>query len=87
MTVTRSICLCKGAPRDPGTYFTVKLLTLDDPLLDAAAELDTTVLRTLDAIHLTAAYGLGDRLGTLVTYDARMTRATAVLQLAVASPQ
>src|SRR5680860_37507 len=66
---------------------TVNLLTLDDPLLDAAAELDSTVLRTLDAIHLAAAWGLGDRLEALVTYDGRMAEAAEILGLPIASPR
>lgn len=76
----------KAVSRARRLLTTVNLLTLDDPLLDAAAELDDTVVRTLDAIHLAAAYGLGDRLEALVTYDGRMAEAAEILELPIASP-
>jgi len=66
---------------------TINLLTLDDALLVAAADLDATVLRTLDAIHLAAAYGLGDRLEALVTYDGRMAEAAEILELPITAPR
>lgn len=65
---------------------TVNLLAVDDSLLDAAAEVDGGVLRTLDAIHLAAARALGGRLNALVTYDARMGDAAEVLGLPIATP-
>jgi predicted nucleic acid-binding protein len=66
---------------------TLNLLSLDDLLLDAAAELDAAILRSLDAIHLAAARALGDRLDALVTYDARMTEAAGALELPTAAPR
>ncbi len=64
----------------------IDLLQLDESLLDAAAELDAVILRSLDAIHLAAARELRDELSTLVTYDARMAKAAAALGLHVAAP-
>ncbi len=59
---------------------------LDEPLLDAAADLEHGALRSLDAIHVAAALELGDALAELITYDRRMAAAAAALGLPVASP-
>lgn len=64
----------------------LKLLELDDDLLDSAALLPVQV-RTLDAIHLAAARSLGEELSVLVTYDERMARAARELGLEVVSPR
>jgi uncharacterized protein len=64
----------------------LNLLRLDDPLLDAAAQLDGPGLRSLDAIHLAAAQALGAELESVVTYDVRMAGAATGLGLGVASP-
>lgn len=63
----------------------IRLIRIDDELLDAAAELPVTV-RSLDAIHLAAAQALGADLGVVVTYDSRMAQAAVELGLEVASP-
>lgn len=63
----------------------LELVALDDPLLDAAAEL-APPLRSLDAIHLAAALSLGADLGVVVTYDVRMADAARALGLDVAAP-
>jgi hypothetical protein len=72
--------------RARGVLERLNLLRLDDPLLDAAAQLDGASLRSLDAIHLAAAQVLGAELESLVTYDVRMTGAATRLGLKVASP-
>ena len=64
----------------------IDLVTLDDELLDEAGLLGTSVLRSLDAIHLAAARSLGQDLIAVVTYDGRMAAAAATLGLDVASP-
>jgi hypothetical protein len=64
----------------------VSLLRLDDPLLDAAAQLDGPSLRSLEAIHLAAAQAFGPELESVVTYDVRMTGAASGLGLRVACP-
>ena len=64
----------------------VRLLRLDDDLLDRAAALDPAILRSLDAIHLAAAATFGASLEAVVTYDVRMTDAAALAGLPVASP-
>lgn len=63
-----------------------RLLSLDDRLLDHAASLEGSPLRSLDAIHVAAALELGDDGVELVTYDARMASAARGLDLRVASP-
>lgn len=63
----------------------VRLIALDDEILDAAADLAPEV-RSLDAIHLAAAQALGTDLGAVVTYDDRMARAARELGMEVAAP-
>ncbi len=62
------------------------LVGVDSAVLDRAAGLDPAHLRTLDAIHLSTALGLGADLGAIVTYDRRMADAAAFLGLPVAAP-
>ena len=64
----------------------LSLLRLDDSLLDAAAQLDGSSLRSPDAIHLAAAQTIGVELESVVTYDIRMTAAAIGLGLRIASP-
>jgi predicted nucleic acid-binding protein len=64
----------------------IRLLRLDDALLDAAAALNPAVLRSLDAIHLASAQALGGDLDCIVTYDRRMSEAAGLLGLPVRSP-
>ena len=63
----------------------IELIEMDGELLNVAAELDAP-LRSLDAIHVAAAMELGDELGALVTYDARMASAARALGVPVVSP-
>ncbi len=63
------------------------MIRLEDSLLDAAAILDVGLLRSLDAIHLTAALQVVSELEALVTYDRGMADAAALLGLTVASPE
>jgi uncharacterized protein len=62
------------------------LLRVSDRVLTAAGILEPNDLRSLDAIHLATALQLGDDLGTLVTYDARMRGAARTIGLRVAAP-
>lgn len=64
----------------------IDYIPVDDLLLQAAALLDPPELRTLDALHIAAAMRLGDALGAVVTYDARMIEACRSLGLPVAAP-
>lgn len=64
----------------------IRLLALDQAILQAAAALDPAVLRNLEAIHLASARALGDDLDCVVTYDRRMSDAALALGLPVRSP-
>lgn len=64
----------------------VRLLTLDDVLLNAAADLSPLELRSLDAIHLAAARSFGVSLDVIVTYDARMADAATAMGLRSVAP-
>ena len=64
----------------------VVLVPLDDEVLDIAAHVADPGVRSLDAIHLATALSLGDDLGVLLTYDARMADAARSLGLPVESP-
>jgi predicted nucleic acid-binding protein len=64
----------------------VHLIRLDDALLDRAANLDPTELRSLDSIHLAAAASLGDDLAAVVSYDERLLAAAASLGMPIATP-
>jgi predicted nucleic acid-binding protein len=64
----------------------MRLLRIDEPLLDRAADLDPRDLRSLDAVHLAAALAVGTDLGVLLTYDARLGDAARARGLVVESP-
>jgi uncharacterized protein len=64
----------------------IAILHLDDEVLNAAAALDPSVLRSLDAIHIASAQALGDDLEGVVTYDRRMTDALDMLGIRVHAP-
>jgi predicted nucleic acid-binding protein len=64
----------------------MKLVRLDEPLLDRAGDLDPRELRSLDAVHLAAALAIGPDLGVLVTYDDRLGDAARQRGLVVESP-
>lgn len=62
------------------------LLPLDDPVLDGAASLQPTGLRSLDALHLATALGIKDEIGVLITYDRRLADAAKDAGFNVAQP-
>jgi predicted nucleic acid-binding protein len=65
---------------------TITLLPLDDGTLESAAELRPPELRSLDALHLATAVGLGDDVGRFYCYDARLSGAALELGLDVRCP-
>ncbi len=65
----------------------VALVTIDDQILEAAAALPPTSLRSLDAIHLATVLELGPQLEALVCYDQRLCAAAGKLGLAIMSPE
>lgn len=64
----------------------VALLPLDDAVLERAAWLEPSELRTLDALHLATALSVSDELGVVLTYDERLAAAAREAGLNVRSP-
>ena len=76
--------LMEGARRQLAS---IHLIRLDDDLLERAAALEPVTMRSLDAIHLAAAVGLGADLAAVVTYDARISSAAQAIGLPVIAPR
>lgn len=51
-----------------------------------AGEIEPTIMRSLDALHLTAAMELGDELDGVVSYDERMCAAAYSAGIAILQP-
>jgi predicted nucleic acid-binding protein len=64
----------------------VYLLEITAAILDRAAELRPTVMRTLDAIHVATALSVNDRDLDVITYDDRMADAARENGLRVVQP-
>jgi predicted nucleic acid-binding protein len=62
------------------------LICINDRVLTISGGLLPPELRSLDAIHLATASLLGDTLGKVVTYDARMAEAARGLGWSVVAP-
>ena len=76
-----------GAIRRARTVLSaVGLVELDEAVVRAAATLEPSGLRTLDAIHLASALSLGRDLGALCTYDRRLGEAAASRTIGVLAP-
>ena len=65
----------------------VALMALTPDICERAAELDPSILRSLDALHLASALALGDDLHAVVTYDERLAAACAAHGVAVLAPK
>jgi uncharacterized protein len=63
------------------------LIRISTNVLDEAAVLLPSDLRSLDAIHLATARRLGQDLGAIITYDERMAEAAKHLGHRVAAPR
>jgi uncharacterized protein len=75
-----------AARRAHAALTAITLLPLDQPILDAAAELDPAELRSLDALHLATVVSLGKDLERLYCYDSRLRDAAQALGIEVAQP-
>lgn len=64
----------------------IDLIEVDLALLESAIELDPTILRTLDAVHVAAALAVGVELDEVITYDERMASAARIAGLRVETP-
>lgn len=65
----------------------VALMSVTPDVCERAAELDPSILRSLDALHLASALMLGDSLEGVVTYDTRLAAACAVVGVPVIAPR
>ena len=64
----------------------VTLIRLTPDICARASKVDPAIMRSLDALHLATALEFGDALSGVVTYDARMSDAAALLGLEVLAP-
>jgi len=64
----------------------VHLIAVDDALLAVAATTEPRSLKTLDALHLATARGLGHELAGVITYDRRLAEAARHYDMTVWSP-
>lgn len=64
----------------------IDLIEVDLALLESAIELDPTILRTLDAVHVAAALAVSAELDEVITYDDRMANAARIAGLRVEAP-
>lgn len=62
------------------------LLQLDADICREAARLESTVLRSTDAIHVATALAIGDRSLEFITYDDRQAEAARAAGLKVVQP-
>ena len=63
------------------------LVAVDADVIRAAALLEPSELRSLDALHLASALSVGSATVTFVSYVVRLSEAAAHAGLAVASPE
>lgn len=64
----------------------IALIKIDDAILQTAAHLEPTDLRSLDAIHLATALSVQEHLRAFLVYDRRLGEAAEELGLNVESP-
>jgi len=80
----------RGAPdrmlRARAVLDSITILAMPVATFERAADLDPTLLRSLDALHLAAALELGDELDGMVTYDERLAEAAALHGIEVIAP-
>ena len=76
-----------GAIRRSRTVLSrIGLMELDNEVIETAAALAPQALRTLDAIHLSAALSLGQDLGAVCAYDERLATAAKSKGMDVVAP-
>ena len=66
---------------------TVILTKVTTAIFEAAGRADPPTMRSLDALHLSAALDLGDDLQGVVTYDERLSTAAQLSGVTVISPR
>jgi predicted nucleic acid-binding protein len=65
---------------------TITLLPIDQPIVEAAGELEPAELRSLDALHLATILSVGEDMERIYCYDARLTQAARALGIDVSEP-
>jgi uncharacterized protein len=65
---------------------TLALIPVDADVLDRAAELQPAELRALDAVHLATALSVGEDLGAMLVYDARLADGARAAGLTTLAP-
>lgn len=64
----------------------VTLIAVTPGICEHAADLDPSILRSLDALHLASALAAGEDLAGVVTYDDRLTEAAVGYGVRVLAP-
>lgn len=64
----------------------VTLLPIDQPVVEAAGEIDPVELRSLDALHLATIVSLGDDVARVYCYDVRLSHAARARGIEVLEP-
>ena len=76
----------RSAPLAQRVIARLQLLAID-PIAPAAMQIGSTMLRSLDAIHLATAASITAELGVLITYDRRMIADAQIIGLPVLAPR
>lgn len=76
----------QASPSVTELFETIAFISLDYSVYDEAAVIPPLELRSLDAIHLTAARLVGSQLDGMLTYDARLAEAAQAIGLRAFSP-
>ena len=84
--VARAGSQAERVKRAHGVLSRVTLVAMDDLILNAAATLEPTGLRSLDAIHLATVVALRPEADAFVSYDGRLNAAARAAGLPVLSP-
>lgn len=71
----RAGCSNKQIARGDRVLDAISMMRIDDAILDAAARLAPSTLRSLEAIHLATALAMGEDLDAVVAYDDRLAGA------------
>jgi uncharacterized protein len=74
-------------PAVPAALARLYRLEIDATVRSSAAALSDSNLRTLDAIHVATAIGMGAHLQAFVSYDQRLLQTAGELGLPVVSPR
>lgn len=72
--------------RAESIFARIGLVRVDEAVLSRAAHLEPLELGSLDAIHVATALSVGEDLGGMICYDARLARAAARSGVATMAP-